>query len=214
MGFIEHGQNLHSKLQTPPPDRIHRVLAIGLLPIVRERDQGQRRRFLVCRLREFRRVRRRRLPGDDDEAHGVPIDGFDGGDRDFGVADRDGLARLGQDDGQLPPWRDQRAADLEQVPAVARQLGLQHGPVVRARGHLRQEEHAVELGRELELLHAPVLVDDGVLVLGPAEGQKLLVVVDRQLGAVVPQVLDDLLVRWVVILLVRPLQVGITVVLC
>lgn len=72
----------------------------------------------------------------------------------------------------------------------------------------------MELGRELELLHAPVLVDDGVLVLGPAEGQKLLVVVDRQLGAVVPQVLDDLLVRWVVILLVGPLQVGITVVLC
>ncbi len=135
----------------------------------------------------------------------MPVHGFDRGNRDLGVVHRDRLARLRQDDGQLSPRRDQGAADLEQVPPVARQLGLEHRPVARARRHLRQEEHAVQLGRELELLHPPVLVNYGVLVLGPAEGQELLIVVDREFRAVIPQILDDLLVRRVVILLIGPL---------
>lgn len=42
--------HLHPELQTPPPDRVHGVLAVGLLPVVRERNQGQWWRFLVGRL--------------------------------------------------------------------------------------------------------------------------------------------------------------------
>lgn len=77
----------------------------------------------------------------------MAVDRLDGGDGHLGVVDGHGLARLGEDDGELPARRDERAADLEQVPPVARQLRLQHRAVARVRGHLGEEEHAVQLRR-------------------------------------------------------------------
>ena len=70
----------------------------------------------------------------------------------------------------------------------------------------------MELGGQLELLDSAVLVNDGVLVLGPPEGQELVVVVDAELGGIFPQVLHDLVERCLLRVRVGPLQVWVAVV--
>lgn len=137
----------------------------------------------------------------------MSVHGLDGRDGDFRVVHGHGLARLGEDYRELTPRRDERAADLEQIPPVARQLRLQDRAVGRARRHLRQEKHAMQLRGQLKLLHAPVLVHDGVLVLDPPEGEQLVVMINGEFGPVVSQVLHDLLVGRVLSWLVRPLEV-------
>ena len=71
----------------------------------------------------------------------------------------------------------------------------------------------MELRGQFELLHTTMLIDNGVLVLGPSEGQKLVVMVDGKLRAIISEILDDFLVRRLLGLRVWTLQVGIAVVL-
>ena len=141
----------------------------------------------------------------------MSVDRLHGGNGHFGAANRDVLTGLG-DDGNGATRGDEIAANLEKVPPVASQFGLQDGPVASAGGHLGQEEHPVKLGRQLELVNPAVLVDDGVLVLGPPKGQEFVVVVHAQLGGIFSQVLDNLRKGRLLCVGVRPLEVGEAVV--
>lgn len=71
----------------------------------------------------------------------------------------------------------------------------------------------MELSGQLQLLHTTVLVDDGVLVLGPSEGQEFVVMVDGKLGAIVAKILNNFLVGGLLGLRVRTLQVRVAVML-
>lgn len=120
----------------------------------------------------------------------MAVDGLDGGNGNLGVGHSHVLPCFG-DDRKRPPRRDQCPADLEKVASVARQFWLHDGSVIAVGGHLGKEEHAVELGGQLELLHPAMLVDYSVLVLDFPEGEKLVILVDAELVTVVAQVLHD-----------------------
>ena len=65
----------------------------------------------------------------------------------------------------------------------------------------------MKLRRELELLHSSMLVNNGVLVLNPPKREQFMVMVNGKFGSVISQVLDNLLVRWMLAWLMRSLQV-------
>lgn len=178
-----------------------------------EGDQGKGRRLLVRSLGDLGRVGWGRLPRDHDESDGVAINRLDGRNGHFSVADGDCLASFGYDR-ELASRGDERAANLEEVSSVAGQFGLEDGTVGTVGWHFGKEEHSVQLSREFQLLHASMLVDNSMLVLYPLERQQLVVVVDGKFGAIVSQVLDNLLVRGLFGLRVGSLEVGEAMVGC
>jgi hypothetical protein len=70
----------------------------------------------------------------------------------------------------------------------------------------------MELRRELELLYAAMLVDDGVFVLRPLEREQLVILVHAELVTVIAQVLDNFRVWRLLRVRVRSLEVRIAMV--
>lgn len=137
---------------------------------------------------------------------------LDGRDGDFGVVDEHCFSGL-SDDGELAPRCDQGSADLEEISPVTRQLRLQNGTIIGIRRHLGKKEHSVQLSRKLELVDSPMLIDDGVLILAAFEGEKFVVMIDAELGSIVPKVLNNLCVGGLFGMGKGPLQIWEAVVL-